>query len=659
MADEVAATPGGITLVDADDLRERNVATLADLLRYVPGVWSVSDSGGDDIFFSSRGSNLDATDYDMNGIKLLQDGLPVTTADGNNHNRVLDPLSARYATVARGANALLYGASTLGGAVEFTSPTARDSSPRSVLVNAGSHGQRLARATVGTVANERFDGLVTVEGKRWDGYREHSTQDRTGLYANAGWRIADAVSTRFFATYLSNDQEMPGSLSRAEVGATPGRASANAIGGDFQINVDTLRLANKTSWQLGEARSLDIGFSYEVQELFHPIVDKVLVDFDGPTGPAPFVEVFSLLIDTDHRDVGAVVRYNQRIGKHDLFVGLNYGSNDVAGGNYRNDGGNPNGRTAFANNDAASLEIYAMDRWQAADRWLLELAAQTVAATRDVRSTDLASGETRNPHQDYSSVNPRLGFIYAIANDTDLFANLSRLYEPPTNFELDDEATGGDAVLAAMHGTVLEIGTRGRRRLRGDGSWRWDVSVYYAQIRDEILSVEDPAALGTSLSANVEATIHAGIEALISADLPIGGDRGAVIAPLLSLTINEFSFDDDAIYGDNDLPAAPAYAVRGEVLYRHPSGFHVGPTFDFIGGRFADFANTYAIDSYSLLGLRAGWSNDKWRVFAEIKNLRDEAYVASHGVRDRAAPDAALLNPGEPLSAYFGVQAQF
>src|SRR5690606_32729926 len=108
--------PGAVTIVDNDALYQRNVSSLADMLRYVPGIWAVSNSGTDSMFFSSRGSNLDATNYDMNGIKLLQDGLPVTTADGNNHNRIIDPLSSHYASVARGANALTYGASTLGGA---------------------------------------------------------------------------------------------------------------------------------------------------------------------------------------------------------------------------------------------------------------------------------------------------------------------------------------------------------------------------------------------------------------------------------------------------------------------------------------------------------------------------------------------------------------
>ena len=101
------------------------------MLRYVPGVWAESQRHRR-VFFSSRGSNLDATDYDKNGIKLLQDGLPVTAADGNNHNRDVDPLNARYVIVARGANALAYGASTLGGAIDFTTPTARNSDRRAV-----------------------------------------------------------------------------------------------------------------------------------------------------------------------------------------------------------------------------------------------------------------------------------------------------------------------------------------------------------------------------------------------------------------------------------------------------------------------------------------------------------------------------------------------
>ena len=351
LAAEQALTPGGVTMVDAEELRQRNVTSLTDMLRYVPGLWAASGSTGDSSFLSSRGSNLDATNYDGNGIKMLQDGLPVTAADGSNHNRDVDPLSARYAIVARGANALAYGASTLGGAIDFITPTARDGAPNELLLNGGSHGQRQARITLGGVSGA-FDALVTAEGRHSDGYREHHRQERAGLYANAGWQLGDAVRTRFYATAIDNDQQLPGALTRDEWRANPGQAEAAAVAGDYQYNVKTWRLANKTTWDIDANSSLTAGLSYEEQRLYHPIVYA-----------PPF---FSLLIDTELRNLGGTLRYQRRVGAHDLLAGLNVGRTTVKGGNYSYAPGGAATLSTRVDNDADSLELFVMDRWQIA-----------------------------------------------------------------------------------------------------------------------------------------------------------------------------------------------------------------------------------------------------------------------------------------------------
>ncbi|HRG50624.1 MAG TPA: TonB-dependent receptor plug domain-containing protein, partial [Pseudomonadales bacterium] len=91
LKDEQAGIPGATTIIDGEKQYQRAVNNLADTFRYAPSMWAQSFSGGDSVFFSSRGSNLDATNYDGNGVKMLQDGMPVTTADGNNHNRFIDP----------------------------------------------------------------------------------------------------------------------------------------------------------------------------------------------------------------------------------------------------------------------------------------------------------------------------------------------------------------------------------------------------------------------------------------------------------------------------------------------------------------------------------------------------------------------------------------
>ena len=250
------------------------------------------------------------------------------------------------------------------------------------------------------------------------------------------------------------------------------------------------------------------------------------------------MQVFGLLIDTDHRDVGGMVRYVRETGAHDVLFGLHYGRGDADGGNYWNDGGNRGFLMTTVDRSASNLTVYALDRWQVRDKLLLELGAQGVEAKREVVNIDAATGAVRSPHGSFSHVTPRAGLIYSASDGVDLFASVSGLYEPPTNFELEDEATGSNAILEAMSGTVLEIGTRGRRDGTAGKQLYWEASLYYASIDDEILSIDDPNAPGTSLSANIDRTTHAGIEAAFGAELPVG--NGSALAPRLSLAINDF-----------------------------------------------------------------------------------------------------------------------
>jgi len=648
-------TPGGVTILDVKDMTERPINGLADMLRYVPGVWAETSAGADELFFSSRGSNLDATDYDKNGIKLFQDGLPVTAADGNNHNRVIDPLSASYAVMARGANALTYGASTLGGAMDFISPTARNSPSVSGVFNSGGYGPFNGRVTLGA-ASERLDGLLTVEGRQWDGYRDHSSLERYGIYANGGVLASEDLELRVFGQFTRSDLELPDALTRAETDANPAQASSVALGGNYGKELSTARGAVKMTWTPASNSSLVAGLSYEGQALFHPIVDRVLVDFDGP-GPNPPVEVFSLIVDTDHRDLGAMARYNQVTGAHDFSLGVNYGRATVQGGNYRNLGGHRNGLNEYVDNFAQSLEAYVMDRWRLSDRLLLVAGAQYVGTARDVRTTDAGSGAVSNPKRDYNAFNPRAGLIVTLTPSVEAYGNVSRLFEAPTTFEMEDDARGGNATLDPMAGTVAEVGLRSTAGHSGGTLWNWDVATYYARIHDEILSIDDPSAPGNSLVTNVDKTAHAGVEALGSVSFLVGERHR--IDPQVSLTLNRFNFADDAVYADNRLPAAPTFAARGELIYRHAGGVYFGPTFDLIGERFADFANSYTVDGYGLMGLRAGWAAERWEVFGEVRNVFDTAYVATLRVNNVAAADARALYPGTPRAAYVGMRFSF
>ncbi|HXS31182.1 MAG TPA: hypothetical protein VN755_10145, partial [Steroidobacteraceae bacterium] len=73
----------------------------------------------------------------------------------------------------------------------------------------------------------------------------------------------------------------------------------------------------------------------------------------------------------------------------------------------------------------------------------------------------------------------------------------------------------------------------------------------------------------------------------------------------------------------------------------------------------SDFANSYRVGAYGLMGPRGGFSSPRWEVFGELRNLLDRKYIATVGVMNDSAPDAAVLYPGAPLSAYAGIRYQF
>ncbi|MGH7938655.1 MAG: TonB-dependent receptor plug domain-containing protein [Bryobacteraceae bacterium] len=74
----------------------------------------------------------------MRGIMLLQDGVPVSFADGFADFAEINPLSLRYVEVWRGANALQFGATTLSGAINFVSPTGYNSPKLQLRFECGS-----------------------------------------------------------------------------------------------------------------------------------------------------------------------------------------------------------------------------------------------------------------------------------------------------------------------------------------------------------------------------------------------------------------------------------------------------------------------------------------------------------------------------------------
>lgn len=616
-----ATVPGGANVVDGDSYREGRVSTLNDALSYSPGVFSASRFGAEEARLSIRGSGLQRT-FHLRGIKLMQDGVPLNLADGSGDFQSVEPLQTRYIEVFRGANALQYGSSTLGGAINYASVTGYDNWPFLARGEFGSFGYQRLQATTGAVHGD-LDFIATVSTFNQDGFRKHAVQDAERATANLGYRFSADLETRFYFSYTNSDSELPGNLTKAQLQADPRQANPANVTGHQKRDIDWYRFSNKTVWRFGASR-IEAAAYYNDKTLFHPIFQ---------------------VLDQKNEDAGMELRFVHEDRKNRFVAGVQPSRGTIMDDRFVNVGGNRGARTNKLDQVAQNIELYVENQHYVTDKAIAVVGVQHSRNQR--RSKDLfitpAQGD-ESFERTYRATSPKIGVRYEFTPAIQGFANYSASYEPPSFGEL----TGGlfSNLVNAQKGRTAELGTRGT--LNGVS---WDIVVYHARIRDELLTTQ-PTLTG-SQTVNVPRTVHEGLE------LGTSGRFLKTFEWRQALFVNRFRFDGDTTFGDNTLPGLPKSLFKGEVLHRWGNGVFAGVNVEHSPQRYAvDMANTLFADRYTVWGAKVGRKiAPHWSWFVEARNLTDEKYAATTGVtRNQLGLDGPQFLPGDGQSFYAGLE---
>jgi iron complex outermembrane recepter protein len=636
---ELEKTPGAVEVVPSESFRDTRVQTIKDMLDFTPGVFS-QHKFGEDSRLSIRGSGL-SRNFHLRGLKLLVDGVPVNLADGSGDFAEVDPLSVRHIEVYKGANALQFGASSLGGAINFVSPTGGESSALAFgRAEAGSFGFHRFQLG-GAGASGPWDYYVAPSFIRAHGFRDQTEQMTGRFVSNVGFRPNEGAETRFYFTYTDVDQEVPSSVSRNAVFAQPKSVAAVNVFNDHQRNIQSARFANKTTVLLDNDIQLDLGAYYLGKQLFHPIFQ---------------------VIDQKSYDLGLFARAQ---GESKLFglrnesvVGFNFARGTIDDKRFINVGGSRGALTFSAEETAASYDLYAENRLFVLPQVALVLGGQLTYAERVSNDRFLTDGND-TADKSYVGFSPKAGLLWQVDRDWQVFGNVSRSFEAPTFSEINPTATPGFADLRPQKATTVEIGIRGRR-----AAFAWDVAFYRAWIDDELLLFMD--GTGTTFALNANRTIHQGIELggeiRLWSGLFQAGTQPDEVRLRQAYSYSDFRFDGDPTFRDNRLPGAPEHFYRAQLEYRSPFGFRFGPDVEWVPrAYFADNANTLKTSAYAIFGFRAAAEVMRGvDVYFDARNLADTVYISN--VSSIPAPTAANQNvffPGDGRAFYLGVRAQW
>ncbi|MFO6430525.1 TonB-dependent receptor family protein [Erythrobacter sp. W302b] len=647
---ELERVPGATGLVEDEGFADIFAQSIGDVLELTPGVFA-DTSAQRESRISVRGSGLNSS-FERRGLTVLRDGVPISRASGATEFQEVDPLTVRYLEVFKGANGLRYGAASLGGAVNIVSPTGRTArAPIALRAEGGSFSTFRGNASLSGKSGD-VDYWGGITGLTSDGYREHSEVRSLYGHGNLGWRVSDTIETRFYVTALSDNFELAGSLRLADALANPRAAGRPVRAGpvvldpgpvadDWDRNLDVYRVSNLTVIDLG-GTDLELGAWYSRRNLDHAITRfaGIIVQGEDEVGASARVSgSLPFLADQSRWQLGAIYAS---------------ASNDAK--TFANNAGERGALRTRSDQDADTLTVYGQADLGLTDTVTLITGGQYARATRDV--TAILNAVTGRG--EYDQFNPRVGLLVDAAEDIQFFGNISRSFEAPSLADLTSGGAFPFAPLEPQRATVFEMGTRGQA-----GIVSWDIALYRAELENEFLDLAVPGARGlVTVTSNADRTVHQGLE--FGLDLrPFKAAleaKGQALRLSAAYTFNDFTFDDDAVYGDNQLAGVPRHVLIAEARFDQLDRYYLSTTLRWIpDGPWADYANTERAPGYATVQLTAGVTlTDGIELFGSVENLFDKVFISNVTTNaNQRLTNEATYTPGQGRAVFGGLRAKF
>ena len=697
---EVASRIGREGVID-----DRAATTVADLLRDSPGVTVRQGNGPRDIVVSIRGNNARSTGTLRNMI-VLEDGFPVTQADGTSRFDLADPRAYGRIDVLRGPQSALFGNYATGGALSFVTRRGAEIDGYEIGVDAGSFGYLNSYATVGAASGPFELSLFTSE-TRGNGFISHNSFNTETI--NLLGTYAPTTDDRFTLKIINNElfTTLPGRTSldqfainpfqrgcAAAATAAPGCTTFNLpVNGRFGATVPVT--ADEGGFLRGDRRTI-VGGRWE-HDFDAFTTWRTQLAFDDRAINQPF---YTSSGRGDFAGLNALTDVTRRGDLFGLpatgYVALAYNTLDIRSLTYnRAPYGGPRLGAMTADQEAAQANLGGRARAevQLGDRWTAVAGVSAERTTITGRNTTYAYAAT--------------GTTAALAEVDRRFLNvapeLALLYRPDEAWQLRGRVAAGYATPSAGNLFVTPAGVPGnntglktQENLGVDLGVDWTpapglrlgVTGFYEFFRNELVA-QSPGAGLLSYTFNAPASEHRGVE--VGAEWAFAPGWRATAAytyddQVYTRYVEQLSAGGRTNRFDragNRIPGVPANQLLARIGYEQATGPLAG-----VGGYvetvvqdafYIDNANLLRIPGYTLVNVNIHWATSlsgyakHLDLFVELRNVLDTTYVASaqnlangigaatglqNGVGVLAATNGSIF-AGAPRNVVAGMKLRF
>lgn len=635
---DIVEVPQSISVVGRTQMDQQKAQTVAEALKYTPGVFADSRADGlfDGLFIRGFGGFGGLANFS----KLL-DGLPLQSGQYLATPAVDSYLLDRI-DVLKGPASVLYGQASPGGVVNMVSKRPTDTPLHKVEVQTGSRGrEQIATDHSGPIDDQgvwsyRITGLT----KRADTQINHTQEQRIAVAPSLTLRPNDDTSLTLLASYQKDPSSYytgwvpaQGSVSGSATGKisrhfNPGEPSVDAYDREQTLFGYEFSHRFNDMWSFKQnTRYMDLNSEYK----------GFMVNYVNPYSSTTAGELNRL---ADHSiekqqtfSVDNQLEANVDTGpfQHKVLIGLEYDraqssmrfgrSYDVSGINYVNPVyAHSAALPALTSHTVQKPEqtgLYLQDqiKW---DQWtFLAGLRQDWAKTR---TEDKVAGT--NSHQSDQALTGRVGVVYAFDNGISPYASYSNSFEPVVGTDAQGQA------FKPTKGEQYEVGIKYQ-----PVGWDSFITLSAFQIKQENVRTTDPG--------NAFYYVQTGEVRVRGAELEGRANLTDQISLLAGYSILDPEVTKDTTKSNEgnrpvSVPLSQAsawvdYAFRGTF-----DGLTSGVGLRHIGKSYGDTNNDLSVDAYTIVDAALRYDLNKasttlkgWSVAVNVNNLNDKHYVAS------------------------------
>jgi iron complex outermembrane receptor protein len=603
-------------------------SSFSDFTRNTPGLFtSSSNNFSQDLRISIRGFGARSA-FGIRGIKLIVDGIPETTPDGQSQLDNLPLGLVSSIEILRGPNANLYGNSS-GGVISINTLT--DSSEK-YYRNSGIFGayqyQSLQKTRILDWNSSSL--IIHYDKRRSNGYR-----DQSGYKSNIlNLKYINDLDNNNKIVWQINYTDSPyaydsGGLKLSEVENDRRQARKNNIDYDTYEKVKHLKTGVSWNHKRSENSFFDSYFFYQKRDFF----TKLPFNFGG---------IISL--DRDYYGLGTkyTKKYYLDNRKKTLVLGLDYLNQSDDRKRYKNDFGVQGEMTFDQIEQFKSTGLFMLSQTNYDSGLLVRYGIRY-----DIN--DIGTDSSSSIILD--KLNPSVGLSYKVNSNDNIFFSFGTSFETPTLNELSNNPNGVglNEDLKSSSSLNYEIGWR-----KAVSNLTLEAIAYAISSENEILPYELEQFPGKNFYQNVGSTSRYGIE--LNSQLSFKGGRINLSYTLSKNKFEDFIIDNNNL-ADNLIPGIPSQMLDLDLIFKLSRGRFLIISNRLIGERYADNANETLINSYNLLNIKYSkeiFSNSE--IFLGVNNIFNQEYFDNIRIN---AFGKRYYEPAPKRNFYFGINFSF